>query len=292
MKTLNQGESGKLARDLYRTDLERHLWVWRRERGSMRRRASTFVVMLAALALLAGCDQATGPGAGANSVGLSFTLAGGAANPAPGLFAASLDLNDGSNTLSIQSAEIVLREIEFERLESTVDCDQAVEPDDCQEFEVGPVLVALPLDGSVNKEITAEVEPGTYDEIEFELHKVEDSDIDFLTAHPNFADISIRVSGTFNGQDFLYTSRLNEEQEFQLADPLVVGADSGPTNVTLSIDVSTWFVTAGGALVDPRTAVDGEPNESLVTDNIRASIDSFRDDDEDGVPHGEDTDEN
>ena len=60
-------------------------------------------------------------------------------------------------------------------------------------------------------------------------------------------------------------------------------SDGQAANVTLRIDVATWFLNAGGtALVNPATANKGQPNEGVVKDNIEASIDAFRDDDHDG----------
>lgn len=264
---------------------------------SMRRRnfgrTAGLPLALALMVALAACSDSTGPNAGGRTLSLSIGLAGGGANPAPGLFAQGLELTDGSSTLVIESAELVIREIEFERVE-TAGCDSAVENDDCEKFEVGPFVVALPLDGSVTKELEAQVDPGMYDTIEFDIHKPEDdnqADLDFIALHPNFADVSVRVTGTYNGASFLYTSDLNEEQEIELASPLTVAEGAGPLNVTLTIDLARWFSSGAGMLIDPRTAVKGQPNENLVTDNIRASIEGFRDDDRDGVPHDDDLDE-
>jgi hypothetical protein len=254
------------------------------------------LLMAVLLVLAAGAcnEDGTGPGSpdGAKTVSLSIGLGGGTAAPAAALFAAGLELTDGVSTLVIESAELVLREIEFKR-EGVEDCEGAL-GDDCDEFETGPYLVALPLDGSVSRELSAEVDTGTYTEIEFDVHKPEDgntADQAFIDANPNFADISIRVTGTYNGQDFLYTTDLNEEQEVELTSSLQVTEGSGPVNVTLIIDLATWFESPAGMLVDPRTANKGEPNEDLVTDNIRASIEGFRDDDSDGISHDDDDDE-
>lgn len=251
-------------------------------------------ILLAVTVGLGACSDATGPGgaAGSRSVTLSFGLGSGGAAPSPSLFAQGLELTDGTNTLVIESAEIVMREIEFERVE-TAGCDSelGLDNDECEKFEIGPFVVPLPLDGSVSQELTAQVDTGTYDEIEFEIHKVEDFELALLGGRSDLADISIKVTGTYNGQGFEYTSRIDEEQELELSSPLIVTPDPGPVNVTLSIDLSSWFVDSGGMLVDPASANDGQPNESLVTDNIRTSIEGFRDDDHDGVPHDDDLDE-
>jgi len=257
----------------------------------MNKRTIGPLLAVAMVAALAGCENSTGPGLeGTQAVSLSFGVSGGSAAPGASLFAGELELNDGVHTLVIQSTELVLKEIEFERVEST-GCDSDIGDDDCEEYETGPFLVTLDMAGGVSQEITAQVDTGTYDEIEFKIHKTEDADVAFLADNPGFAEISIRVTGTYDGDDFVFTTDTDEEKELNLASPLIVTETSGPVNVTLTIDVSTWFVDLGGMLVDPRTANKGEPNESLVEENIKTSIDGFRDDDHDGVPHDDDGDE-
>jgi hypothetical protein len=191
----------------------------------------------------------------------------------------------GDDTLVLRSVELVLREIELEKVE-TADCDDIMDNDDCEEFEVGPVLVSLPLGTTATETQVAIAAPaGMYNELEFEVHKPDDStDAAFIAAHPAFAGISIRVTGTFSKAgtrtDFTYTNDLNEKQEIELNPPLTV-AEGATTNVTLRLDIARWFLS-GSALVDPATANKDGVNENLVRDNIRASIDAFRDDDHDG----------
>ena len=98
---------------------------------------------------------------------------------------------------------------------------------------------------------------------------------------------SIAVEGTYNGDPFSYETDLNEEQEFDLIPNLVIGEDAPATNITIRLDVSTWFVDGDGNLFDPATAAKGEPNENLAENNIKNSIDAFEDEDRDG----DDTDE-
>ncbi|MEE8410578.1 MAG: hypothetical protein V3T05_13330, partial [Myxococcota bacterium] len=186
-------------------------------------------------------------------------------------------LDDGTSTLTISSAELVLRELEFERADHAEDCDSGSSDDSCEAFETGPLLVMLPLDGSVETQIEADVPVGSYDEIEFDIHKVSDdsgAERDFLEAHPEIGRNSIRVLGDFNGIAFTFFSDLNEEQEIELLTPLnVVGGET--VSVTLSVDIATWFVNGSGDLINPSTANDGMPNEGLVTNNIRSSIEGF-----------------
>ena len=193
----------------------------------------------------------------------------------------------GNDTIILRSIEVVLREIELKRVETDV-CDEVMGNDDCEEFEIGPVIASLPLGTAATETmINVSAPPGQYNELEFEIHKPGDSDdAAFIAAHPDFDAVSIRVTGTYSKAGtrsaFVFTSDLNAKQEIELQPPLTVSAGAG-TNVTLRVDVSTWFLNAGGtALVDPASANKGQPNESVVKDRIQASIEAFRDDDHDG----------
>ncbi len=255
------------------------------------------ICALALTATLGACDLFTGPDRPTGSVSLSVMVPGtGAAASAARLFAAGeLVFTDGAgNTLTISSAHLVLREIEFERVDPLAGCDAAEgeeegsDDDACEKFETDPVLVTLPLDGTVDIQMTAEVPYGEYDEVEFEVHKVsgdDPADAAFLDANPGYDGVSVRVTGTWNTVPFEYTSDLNEDQEIRLPSPMVIDENSGPVNVTFSIDIETWVRDAAtGALIDP----NGEDNWKH---NVKNSIEGFEDDDHDGVPHGDDADE-
>jgi hypothetical protein len=253
--------------------------MWKRTLGAM-------ALVITAVS----CSDGTGPG-GETTVSLSFTTTpgGGAAFSRAGVLDDTLVTN--GDTLIITSAEIVLREIELER-EDDDGCESLGLDDDdgCEEFEVGPLLVSLPLNGQVATEITIAPDTGVYDELEFEVHKPEsDGDDDaFLSQHPDFEGVSIRVRGTFNGEDFTFESDLDVEQEQELADPIVVSDTTTSTNVTMLVDIDTWFRTAAGSLIDPRTANKGAQNEGIVKENIKDSFKAFEDDDRDGDDSDED----
>ncbi len=233
---------------------------------------------------LAGCNESTGT-ALFGSVAVSFSTQGPATGvPAPPRAAAFDDtLTAGADTLIITSAQIVLREIELRRLEVT-SCDTEPEPSGCEEVEVGPELIDLPLQPGVQTEFSISIPAGTYVEIEFDIHKVSDSDpadSAFIQTYPTMVDRSIRVTGTFNGQAFTYESDLNVEQELALVPALVLD-ETASTNVTILVDLDAWFRTAGGDLIDPATANKGLPNENQVRDNIIDSFEAFEDEDRDG----------
>jgi hypothetical protein len=252
----------------------------------------------AALLVLAACSDNTGPtmGSGVSLTFASDVTAGGA--PAPSLFGPVMvgTFSDGVNTLTIDSVLIVLREIELERVEVT-DCDVEPEPDGCEKFETDPVLISLPLDGTTNNaSIDIDmIAPGMYDEVEFDIHEVtgNNEDAAFLTDYPYMDGKSIVVGGTYDDGtgpvSFVYESDLNEEQELPINPILNIGdaADANTsTNVTIKVNVSTWFLD-GTTLFNPSTANVGGANENLAETNIRDSFKAFEDKDRDG----DDTDE-
>jgi hypothetical protein len=189
----------------------------------------------------------------------------------------------GTDTLIVTRAQVVLREIELKRLE-TADCDVEPEPAGCEEVEVGPVLVDLPLVPGAEQQFSVEIPTGTYTRIDFEVHKVgnDPEDLAFLAQHPEFAEKSIRVEGTFNSQAFLFESDLDVEQEIDLQPPMLL-AENTNTNVTIFVEIDTWFRDQDGTLVDPATANKGGPNESDVKNNIQNSLKAFEDPDGDGL---------
>lgn len=218
----------------------------------------------------------------------SPAIFGSAASPSVVTAGDSTVISMGADTIVLRSVEMVVREVELKRVEAE-GCDSVSGNDDCEEFETGTTLVSPPLGATATETvISINAPPGQYDQLEFKIHKPEDNSEDaaFLAANPSFAGVSIRVTGTYSQagtrSDFTFTSDLNASQEVLLSPPLTV-ADGQAANVTLRVDVSTWFVNgAGTSLVNPATANKGQANEGVVKDNIEASIDAFRDDDHNG----------
>jgi len=188
----------------------------------------------------------------------------------------------GTDTLILSSVEMVLRKVELERLGSS-DCD--VQPDVCEDFEAGPVLVDVPLDGTVQTEFALPIPAGSYGQLEFDIHKVSKDDAEdasFRAAHPDFVEKSIRVTGTFNGQAFVFETDLNVEQELDLSPPLVIDAPGSPANITVLVGLDGWFRDGANGLLDPATGNKGQPNESIINENIKTSIEAFEDEDRNG----------
>ncbi len=259
------------------------------------RSASLRVVALAVLLVagtVAACSESTSPSLAGTGQTMSLSFAGTAAaampapagrlpGQAPAATTDTLVVVVGTDTLKITSAQVVLRRISLKRVEgSAMNCDTMPENSDgCEDFTLRDLLVSLPLTAGVQTALTVAVDSGHYQGVEFKIHKAGGDSIDtaFRTANPGFDTISVKVQGTFNGTPFTFVSRMDVEEEFDFSPPLVVDASGTATNLTLRLDLTTWFKTGGGALIDPSTANPGGANEGLVTSNIERSAKAFED---------------
>lgn len=144
----------------------------------------------------------------------------------------------------------------------------------CPPLTVGPVLIDLPLDGTTKVVLDAFVPAGTYTRLQARLHAVKPGDEgigDFLTAHPDFEGISVKVVGVFTdaanaAHDFTFTSPLNVVTTVKLDSAVTVG--DGTTNLTINVDVASWFTNASGGVIDPTSA----DNQHAIEKNIRRSL--------------------
>lgn len=247
------------------------------------------IAPLVCLAFVAiGCETSTDP-SGIRSVSISATGERPQSDTTVIVQASDFLQTQGTDTLRLTRVALVLSEIELERVEAT-ECATGIDVDDCEEFELGPLLLELDLNGGVEQFVSAMVPAGMYDELEFEIDKPDDdepADSTFVATNPQFEDVSIRVEGTWNGEPFLFVQDIDAEQELDLSPPLTIEGDGDALNLTLLLDLSTWFVKADGSLLDPRSALDGQVNESLVEQNIQSSLEIFEDDDRDGVEDDE-----
>jgi hypothetical protein len=273
---------------------------------------SRLVAAVALTGLLAACSDGSAPTARSQ---VRFNLSTGAVTGPAFL---SDTIATSTDTLVLDSVQLVLRDIKFQRVNEDA-CDNEDEPGDdattdtvahtvrmasslhddggendgddghadaCESFNAGPYLLNVPLDTAVVKAFTIAVDTGTFDQVRFRIHKPEDDgdakDVAFLAAHPDFNRVSIRVVGSFNGTPFTFITDLKAQERMALVPPLVVADSMQTVDVTIKIDLSHWFSNDAGGLVDPASALQGQPNEDLVKDNIRNSFRAFRDDNRDG----------
>ncbi len=92
--------------------------------------------------------------------------------------------------------------------------------------------------------------------------------------------MSIRVRGTYNGQDFVFETDLDVEQELDFFPALLIDAS---TNITIEVGLDGWFVDGSGVTVNPATGNKGGANETLIEKNIENSIEAFEDSNRDGI---------
>lgn len=248
-------------------------------------RSTLLASLLAAVALA--CGEPTTPTT-FKTVQVSFATQADGTTMLASVFGPRAALGDtlavDEDTLVLSSVEVVLREIELKRLE-VADCDVEPEPEGCEEFEAGPVLVSLPLGTGADSAFALDIPPGTYTEIEFDVHKVsgdDEEDAAFRLAYPNFIDLSIRATGSFNGQPFVFESDLDVEQELDLSPALIIEDATTATNITIFVAVDSWFRDDLGGLIDPATANKGFDYEGIVKENIKNTMEAFEDEDEDG----------
>lgn len=236
----------------------------------------------------------TGAASGPGSVSLSFAATGARTTSTPstlgsatgGLLASS---SSSSDALVITKAQLVLARLELQRAGATCTSeteagdDNPSSTDSCQELELAPSVIDLALDGTVVNALNLAAPAGTYSALEAKIRPVEarrNGAAQFLTAHPELANSSVHVEGTFNGQPFTYSGTARAELETAFNPPLV--SDATGISVTVKVDLTNWFRTSAGALIDPSTANAGGVNASQVASNIARSFVAFRDDDHNG----------
>jgi hypothetical protein len=222
---------------------------------------------------------------------VSFNLATRSAAPAVAAIARpSFEIYTlGATTIDFTSVRVAFSEIELERAGSVVECDIAtIDSDDCEEIELAPRILDLPLAPGASRSISVAVAPGTYDEIEFRVEKLgdESDEAALVAANPGFDGVSVRVEGTYDDGGgpvpFVFTNDLDVEQELNLVSPITVD-ETGAAELTLYVDIGTWFLNqAGDGYVDPAQANKGGQYESDVKENIKQSFEAFEDDDHDG----------
>ncbi len=246
----------------------------------------TRALSLFVLALVAGCS---------GNSNFSVSARGGALGP-PGGGSAATDVG-----ISIDRVRMVVRKIELEgriisdagmKVDRGHDHDRGHDRDhDEVEVVVGPFLIDLSgsaLDGGIRKVFDAEVAPGVFDELEFQIRPVRPNEVppDGGLAALAALRASVVADGKVGGADggFSFVSGLEAEQERE-GRFVVSAAPNATMNITLNVDTSRWFVAKDGTLLDPRDPA----NRPAIEQNIRASIDIF--DDHDGIGrenHGDD----
>jgi hypothetical protein len=195
---------------------------------------------------------------------------------------------DPAADLVLTKVQVVLDKIELNENESTSCVDEIESGDDdhgemggeCEDVSREPVLVDIPVDATLKTVVNVPVPAGTYTKLEAKLEPARDGATAFNAANPTFVGKSVRVEGTYKGAPFVFTSPVRAGLEMAFNPPFVV--DATPTNATISIDLTNWFLDRSGVVIDPGTATSGTTALQTIEDNIKRSFHAFEDEDESG----------
>lgn len=169
-----------------------------------------------------------------------------------------------SNTLTLESAKVLLKRIQFHRFPSN----------DSSDIKTGMIAVSLNLNGPVNTVAASNVPAGQYDRIKFRIHKPEETepipDPDFREGASGDLRYSVIVRGTHNGRAFVFKSREVTYQEIRFATPITVG-NNQMVNVTLVVDPASWFVR-NGATLDPADESNRQRIDEAIKESFRNAV--------------------
>jgi hypothetical protein len=211
--------------------------------------------------------------------GASFSVAAAPASYVIVPSATSLIIAQGSDTLQLDSVNVVFARVVLYQAAGTAcgtDGHDDAADHDCAELKSGPILVSLPLTAGAQTLFNVSAPAGTYTGMKLRTHKPNRADSGpntqaFLLAHPEYENRSIRVVGKFRGTPFVWQGDPEAQLEQTFAPPLAV-TDASGLNLTLKIDVASWFTAAGGTLLDPRTT-----SYPQIANNIKLSFKTFED---------------
>jgi hypothetical protein len=227
-------------------------------------KGSFYLIPFLLLGLMIGCNSnSTAPPIG--NFSLSIQKAPGPSNAA------------GSDTLFIDTVKIMMKNVELFSESS----GEGEEHEDSEEVELGPFVIDLNLNGSVNTIALTNVPEGTYNGVKFEIHRLNRNeaslDSEFIDSTCGERGYSLIVKGSYFGNPFVYKSRKSFNQHVFFTNPITV-TNNGLINVTLTVDPYSWFIK-NGTYLDP----SDQNNYWLINNLIRSSFQNyFRNDDHHG----------
>lgn len=182
--------------------------------------------------------------------------------------------------LVIDSARILVRSIKLHHVNDM----------DSMDFRSDSFVLTLDPDDPTREVALSEIPFGVYDKFSFKIHKPEDdetpSDPDFKEGNSGDERYSVILNGSYNGEPFEFKFSKSYKQRVDLNPDLVIDENSpGTINVTLEVDLNSWFIDEDGNFIDPT----GEEADEEIEDAIKRSFRMFKDNDHDGE---EDDDDN
>lgn len=177
---------------------------------------------------------------------------------------------EGSNgTLVIDDIRFIVEDFELERSETECEGLEDEQEDACEEFESEPFFVDLPLTGDKLNLDTSPIEPGLYEELEFEI---DDLDLDeedpeeqqgkqalidqVRSEFPDWPDeVSMVITGSFISNEgdtaaFKTFAEAEVEIELEFNPPLEVGENTVNDLIRVNINPVRWFLRPDGTVID------------------------------------------
>ena len=197
-------------------------------------------------------------------------------------FASEAGLQKINADIQLSEVKILIRDIKLEKEpDGESEGEEGNNETECENIKVGPFVVNLNLNGLTTDFVINNIPAAIYDELKFEIHKLEASetppDPEFKDGEDSSQRYSVIVKGVYNSNPFIYKSRKSAHQELEFENLLVVKENTA-TNLTITVDPYTWFYKEG-VLLDPTDT----SNENDIDNNIEHSFKkAFEDDDHNG----------
>lgn len=179
---------------------------------------------------------------------------------------------DATGNLVLDTVKVLIKDIKLNVTNSS----------DSTNFKTGPYVLYLNLNSNVNIIGSGYIPVGTYDKIQFEVHKLSDNepipDPEFVEGNSRF---SVVAKGTYNGVRFVYKSDKSAKQKLNFPNALIVTETK--SNITLQIKPYIWFIDSNNQYMDPNDENNKGEIDNNIKENIKASFKAFKDNNKDGI---------
>ena len=215
----------------------------------------------------AACSDVLAPG---NGQGTTLTFRSSTRAPSGSVASlAMIPVTGGGHTVDVQKVDVLFDQVKLERVHTGDERDSDANEEDSdlrneEVFRSGPVTIALPLDGGSVSPFTQALPVGLYDELQMKAR-------------------SLRLQGTYDGQTFDVTVPVDVKLETRLNPPLNIAAATDRPDITVDVNVLSWFKASDGTVIDPRLLATDGSLRSAFRSRVRSSFRAFKDKNRDGV---------
>jgi hypothetical protein len=223
------------------------------------------------------CDDSIGSGS-SDETSITFRTVNGGASSLTSAALASIPVTGGGHTIDVQQVDLLFDRIKLERVhgrsdrdsddsgdgngDSDSDSEDSDERNDSP-FRAGATTVTLPLGGGTVSPISQLIPEGLYDELQMDARYA-------------------RIRGTYDGAPFDVTIPVNAKIETDIDPPFSPTDALGTPNITVNVDVLSWFKNPDGSVLDPRRLATDPSLRAAFRNRVRASFRALEDSNKDG----------